>query len=616
MGRRPLIATLLIAATSSLALLGGALLAASTARADAPFVALATGHVGQPYSDGLDDIFRDAYAGASLPFANYRVTVGALPTGLRMDGANGAISGRPLAARAARLRIAATDQSGADYFVRADLTVFTKNETEVVSGQSFLAAGPYSTTTRTTSMSWVSSLDGKTYPSSVQIVQPVGTTGKLPLFVFHRGRGLTWNEYPLFLARIASHGIVCASISDSQSFYDPGNPGARDLNYDSGRIELGMQNAGAALEGLLDYMLGLGQTPADSLFGRIDEENVFAGGHSRGGGASHGAHVRGLTIRLKGSIYFMAFDLRYFWEVVPPAQAPAYAIPDAQPRLPSLVISAELDGDLVYPYADEIIDRATGPTTFATIYGANHNQLADNHGNDATPKITRQQQQDRIAHLVIAFVKRWANQDVSLEGLLYGKEYETSAAFGIASWRRTSPALRVDDFQDTNPATNLLGGSNGVAGASRSEQSVYPSLGNLSSLGIRHSILSLSTQNASFDLGLGGARDLRRHRALQARVLQTGSSGWAVDTWAVLEDARGNRASVQVAKSDGTSLGFLPAFTSGQSSFQRFVTLTVPLHRFERNATAFDLSSVTKVSFVFGTHNLTNTVALDDVRFE
>lgn len=618
MGRRPLIAQLVVAMTSVLALAGGGILAAaSSARADAPFVALAAGHVGQPYSDRLDDVFKDTHSPpAQAPFKSFRVVQGSLPVGLRLDAATGVISGLPRVARATRLRVAATDQSGADYFVRADLAVFSKNETEIVAGQSFASAGPYSTTSRTTNMSWVSSLDGATYPSSVQIVQPVGTTGKLPLLVFHRGRGLTWNEYPLFLARIASHGIVCASISDSQSFYDPGNPNARIPNYDSGRIELGMENASAAQEGLLDYMLGLSQTPSDSLYQRIDEESIFAGGHSRGGGATHGTHARGLSLRLRGVVYFMAFDLRYFSEVIAPAQAPAYAIPSVQPRLPSLVISAELDGDLTYPYADEIIDRASGPTTFATIYGANHNQLADAHSNDATPRITRQQQQDRIAHLVIAFVKRWANQDLSLEGLLYGSEYATSSEYAIASWRRSSPALVVDDFQDGDASKNCLGGANGVVGSSRSEMSAYPSLGNLATLGIRHSILSLTTSNASFDLDLNGARDVRRNRAVLARVKQSGASGWQVDAWAVLTDAHGNTASVQVARKDGASLGSLPGYTAGQSSLARFLTLSVPLYRFERNGTPLDLSAVTKVSFVFGAKGTTSTVVLDDVRFE
>src|SRR5207248_7544788 len=101
----------------------------------------------------------------------------ARPAGLKLDAATGILSGTPIVARAGHLRVAATDNSGADYFVRADLAIFTKNETEIVAGQSFIGAGPYTTTTRTTSMSWVSSFDGATYPSSVQIVEPVATTG-------------------------------------------------------------------------------------------------------------------------------------------------------------------------------------------------------------------------------------------------------------------------------------------------------------------------------------------------------------------------------------------------------------------------------------------------------
>ena len=53
--------------------------------------------------------------------------------GLRDDTANGGSTGVAWLFKQYD-SVAATDKSGADYFVRADLTVLTKNETEIVAG--------------------------------------------------------------------------------------------------------------------------------------------------------------------------------------------------------------------------------------------------------------------------------------------------------------------------------------------------------------------------------------------------------------------------------------------------------------------------------------------------
>src|SRR5262249_30459744 len=157
-----------------------------------------------------------------------------------------------------------------------------------------------------------------------------------------------------------------------------------------------------------DYVLGLAATQGDALFGVVDNENVFLSGHSRGGGATQASHARSLALHIKGGIYFMAFDLRYSDQVVAPTTQPLYPIANQAPRLPALIISAENDGDLVYPFADEFIDRATGPTTFATIYGATHQDMTDSEADDGVSRIGRTLEQNEVANLVVAFLKRWS----------------------------------------------------------------------------------------------------------------------------------------------------------------------------------------------------------------
>lgn len=574
------------------------------ARADAPFVSLATGHAGRPYQDVI------AFPGASK---NFRVTAGSLPDGLTLNNQTGVVSGTPLGSRVAHVRVAAQDGQGVEREGRIDIAILTPNETEVVRGQSFEATGPYTTSKRTLSMQWKSSFDQKTRPATVIVYAPQGTVGGRPLLVFHRGRGFGHDDYHDFLGRIASWGIVCASMSDEQSFYNPRNPNAAEFNYDGSRAELGMESASAAQEATLDFVLGLAADPQDALAGMVDPENVFFAGHSRGGGATHGSHVREATLRAKGVIYFMAFDLRYFDECRMPGTAPAYGVPTAQDRLPSLVISAGNDGDLTYPIADEFIDRATGPTTFVTVYGGVHNFLGDANADEGGATISRLDEQKRVGSFVVAFIRRWSLGDVSLDGYLYGNEHAGSKTVGVSSWRRTSPTLLVEDFQDASTTTNKLGGSNTLVNLRETERSAYPSTGDYASLGLRHGIITFDqNQWSAFRMGFG-ARDVSGYRNVIARVLQTKTSGWNVALWGQLADTSGQTATVKIA-SGQADLGYLPPRTVRGD---RFVSVFMPLAQFKAQNPSINLGSINRVALSFQTTGSdTRQVVVDDVRFE
>ncbi len=546
--------------------------ATPVARPDAPFVALAAGHVGEPYSDQVSDAF-------DAPATSYKLASGSLPAGLSLDAKTGVISGTPSQATVAELKVAGTTASGQQEYVRASLPIFSSAETEIKRGQSFTQQGPYAVTQMNDTFSWTSSFDQTARTSDVTVFVPQ-SPGKHPLLVFHYGRGFVYTDYPGFLTRIASYGIVCATCSDLDSF------GGSNYSYDIVRPELGMESASSAQEALMDYVLDRSATAGDALHGLVDPEACFISGHSRGGGATHGSHVRSTPLRIRGVIYFFAFDLRYFQETIPPGTAPAYGIPTAQPRLPSLIFSAGDDGDLVYPYADELIDRATGPTTFVTVNGACHDYLSDTHDSERTifsgpipaGDIVRGVEQTTIASWCVAFIKRWAFDDVSLEALLYEDEAAASPDVTVATWRRSSPTILVDDFEDADPSTNLLGGTNGASGMSRSEESVYPTLGDYASLGLKQSVMSFTGSAAKYSTGLapgGGSRDLTSCAVFRARVSAPATvggpwsyagpapgNGYQLGFWVNLHDASGNDASVKVANEDGTTLGFLPGRAS------------------------------------------------------
>jgi hypothetical protein len=114
---------------------------------------LPAGTVGAPYSFTLDA------TGGTPPYSNWRVTDGALPSGLTLD-ANGQISGTPLAAGSGAVQISVTDRAGQTASKRfnwtvnpAELSITTASLPNATVGaaysQTFVAAGgtpPYTWT--------------------------------------------------------------------------------------------------------------------------------------------------------------------------------------------------------------------------------------------------------------------------------------------------------------------------------------------------------------------------------------------------------------------------------------------------------------------------------------
>jgi hypothetical protein len=371
-----------------------------------------------------------------------------------------------------------------------------------------------------------------------------------------------------------------------------------------------MESASAAQEAALNYTLDLSENPLSYLYQAVNHEAVFLSGHSRGGGATQASHSRGIALKICGVIYYMAFDLRFFQTTQPPGVTPAYPIADKQPRIPSLIFSAENDGDLVYPYCDEIIDRATGPTTFVTVYGGVHNYLSDFHGAEGFATISRDEEQARIVNFTVAFIKRWAEDDISLDGFLYGNEYTASATVGVASWRRTSPTLMIDDFQGST-TTNLLGGTKIATGLIFTQGPSYPPLADLSSLGLQAAFLNPITSTGDLALGLS-IQDVSQYRYLLSRIQQRSSFGWQTDAYVTLSDALGQTASIQISKT-GSTTGYLPGWPSPTSTpFDRFVNLSLSLSSFRSVNPNLDLTRITQIKYTIGR----TEIVLDDIRFE
>lgn len=626
-----------------------------------PFVALKSVRVNNPYSDSV------AYAAPSTATGFFLATASTLPAGLSLNGTNGAITGTPTTAGSYQFDIYAALPGGQAQMMRCALAVFSAAETEIANGQSFTAAGPHTTTGPIgETYTFTSSYDNTPYPQAatfscrLQYYYPNFATAPspAPVYIHHRGRGFCMVDYDTLGAHVASYGFIFITVEDYQSFADGsanfggggGSGQSPDSTYDT-VAERGMQSASAFQEAVLNWVIAKNSQAGHALQNRVDADKIFVGGHSRGGGATHGSHVRSQpytfngtqrqNINIRGTIYFMAFDLRYFPNTAA-GTSNTYPVPTAQPRLPSLVIAAEMDQDLTYPICDQLIDRATGPTTFATIYGACHNYLGDNNWPEddilvyygypqyPEPYITRAQQQARIFNLVVAFLKRWSNLDLSLDGLLYNNEKAGSSEVGVTAWRNMAERVILDDHQGGNKNLNSLGGANTLSSGSWSTSaSIYPSSGNMASLNLRHNILTLSPSTTStYASNIPAAsQDLSRTRRFMFRI---GSVDYSNETakgfdWVTvrvrLTDAQNDVATVTLFDRAAPSATYLPDYPgSGSNVFDRFVEANMLLSTFIAANTNLTLSQLSKVELIFETGANASVASrqlyLDDLRFE
>lgn len=628
-----------------------------------PFVALKSVRVNNSYSDSV------AFAASSSALGFGVMAGSTLPAGLSLNAANGTISGTPTVTGSFEFNLFATLAGGQASNLRCALAVFSATESEIASGQNFSSAGPHGVTGPVTeTYTFTSSYDNTSYPKvstfncRIQYYYPNFATAPspAPVYIHHRGRGFCMVDYDNLGMHLASYGFIFVSVEDYQSFADGsssfggggGSGQSPDSTYDT-VAEQGMQSASAFQEGVMQWVIAKNSQAGHALQNHVDAEKIFVGGHSRGGGATHGSHVRSQpymfngtqreNINIRGTIYFMAYDLRCFSSTVV-GNSTVYPVATAQPRLPSLLIAAEMDQDLIYPICDQLIDRATGPTTFATIYGACHNYLGDNNWPEddilvyygypqyPEPYITRAQQQARIFNLVVAFLKRWSNLDLSLDGLLYNNEKAGSSEVGVTAWRNMAERVILDDHQGGNKYINSLGGANTLSsGTWSTSSSIYPSTGwdNLASLSLRHNILTLSPSTTStYASNIPAAsQDLSRTRRFMFRI---GSVDYSNETakgfdWVTvrvrLTDAQNDVATVTLFDRTAPSGTYLPDYPgSGSNVYDRFVDANVLLSSFTTANPNLTLNQLSKVELIFET-GVNAAVAsrqlyFDDLRFE
>lgn len=610
---------------------------------DAPgkLVILRPGRTGAPYSDSVA-----SYAGGAA--TSFVIASGQLQAGLALNATTGVISGTPTSAGAERLQIIAT--VGATLHpIRATVAILAADGSDQILGQNFGFPGaqaPYSATIENTVVSPGSTFDNSNPSYQLRTFYPTQIASidhPLPVLLLHHGRGFDHVEYNDILSRICSWGFVCVSSGDYYSFFGATNPGYTGaMPYETAYIEGGMESASGTQERLLRYLIKRNRTAGDVLFGKLDEDRLFVSGHSRGGGATHATLMRGFDLRaiasppqipiaepigLAGYIALMPFDLWYFQACQSP-QVPSvpggigalpYGMPADLRRIPGMIVAAENDGDLVYPIADQMIERRTTSTVFLTIWGANHNQTGDSHGPDGFPSIPPATQRNILVQWMTAFLLRFGYDRLDVSTHLFGDEHALSSQVGHVAFADAAGQRTVLDAQNNNVALNSLGLANTVSsGITTSLVDPYPSIGSYPNANPRALQIAFSTVGAgkTWTSALGGL-DASKAKAVFLDVRQSSGTGFNWLTLGLrLTDTNGVSATVPIYNRVSNTSSYLPVYpVPGHSSarpLNRFVQLEVPLANFP----GVDLTQLANVALVMDNGVTANQLLIDDLRIE
>lgn len=610
---------------------------------DAPgkLVILKPGRVGVPYSDTVAP-----YAGGTA--TSFVVARGQLPDGLLLDPATGVISGTPTANGAERVQIVALVGTTL-HAIRTTVAILADDGSDQILGQNFGWPGanaPYAVTTENTVVATGSTFDNNTQSFQLRTFYPtqIATIDHpLPVLVLHHGRGFDHTEYNDVLGRIASWGFVCVSSGDYYSFYGATNQGyPGPFPYETGYLSAGMESGSGTQEAILRHMIKRNRTAGDVLAGRLDEDRLFVAGHSRGGGSTHGTLARCFNLRatasppqlpfaepigIAGYIALMPFDLWYSADVIAPAVPPVpggigaqpYNVPRDLSRLPGMIFAAEEDGDLSYPFADQMIERRSTSTVFLTIWGANHNQTGDSHSPDGFPSINGQTQRNILVQWMTAFLLRFGYDRLDLSTHLFGDEHALSSHVGHVGYHDVAGQRMILDAQNGNVAVNTLGLANTAsAGITTSLVYPYPSLGSFGSANPRGLQIAFSSVGAgkAFTSALGGL-NASTSKAVFLEIRQSGTTGFNWLTLGVrLTDTNGVSATVPIYDRVANTSSYLPVYPiPGHTSarkLNRFVQLEVPLGNFA----GVNLASLASVALVMDNGSTANQLVIDDLRIE
>ncbi|MGE4620224.1 MAG: hypothetical protein AAEJ04_10505 [Planctomycetota bacterium] len=583
-----------------------------------------------------------------VPFVSYGIVPGELlPGNLTLDHQTGQLSGSAIPPGQHSFRLWGLASDGSVMIFNSRLAAFSSAESVIVPGQTLFLPGPYLSQINNGLLEFTHQLPWPTpYPlwsctpteppspiisdfKVLRIFLPTGVTESAPVVIFHHGTGFDWEQYDSLLGFISTHGVICVSVNNPFSF---------DV-YPDWYCWGGHDEAGKVMVRVREVIEELAATPGHAMEGRVDSDRIFYAGHSRG--ASSAIVAAELDPDVRGLILLQPTDAKQDswignttrWQKLP--------------DIPLISITAEQDTDVIYPYAERLHERMSGPSTSVCIYGGCHGFSSDNQiigcGTcDWTPTspqvdscsyISRTLQHQISRQWMWTFLRRHAYDDLSVEGLLYGSESQFSPYYSVVHHRNLSGAIVVDDFEQfpVNRLGELVTSTNTVLflqGACYDwpfpVPQPIPSITNLVTI-----LPSAGTSTISMPLGTTATPlDIGPRKNLQFRFKNhdihgaLDNIGWHFNGSISLSDADGRTATLNlldlfptIAEHPQTT----PATIAVQLKYQRFIQIAAPIDQFLAVEPLLDPSRLISLDWEFttdGTAPFDVRFGLDDIIFE
>ena len=622
-----------------------------------PFT-LETGRSGLPYRGDLPTFRQEGVTWSIGPqqgivreeisFDEYGLLLDStLPGDLTLDPVTGAVTGTSLAPGIHHFEIWGRAGGEEVSLIHCTIPWLSEDESQWISGQDLSGPGPYPVSSLNSSFNFTHQLPWPPpYPlyvcstqqppdtehlesKAMRIYMPAGLNAPAPLLIFHHGSGFDWADYSNLLEHLASHGVICVSVNDPFPYFP----------YTDWYCWGGHDEAARVLLEVRGIISQLEANPAHPLSGMIDWNRLFYSGHSRGGGTAMAACEFDPDVR--GVIMLQGTDARRDSWIGHTSRWKRL------PDIPVLSVTAEQDTDVTYPFSERILERFTGPSTTVTIYGGCHGFTSDASEIgcssclwqetapevDSCTYITRDLQQKLTRHWVLAFLRRYAFDDLSTGGLLYGDEEQRSSYFSVNSRSNLSSPLVIADF-DNFPLSNLslpIVSSNMLLFESGSCYDwPFPlpqpidSISNLvfilSPNGVSSIGIPFGSPTSPIDIGPRKRLLLRLknhdiHLALD-------NLGYPYNATLSLTDANGRSAEINLRDYlPGEEFHPEPAppLTQVRLKYQRFITVAIPVTSFLEVEPLLDFSSLTGMTVQFVTDGSASEdirIGLDDIRFE